>query len=378
MIKKIYLILFAIAMVATIYYNGMNMPVAKYISMAIYAFLFVVALIKNGSRGKVPSIFKSWLMWLTLACVLNLLMSMNRFSFEQIINLEIAMPLMVAFSAYYLFDIKRENLPYYMLPICAISAYFAVISVLSGIGGFVVDEFYEADVVKNQIGAAFTSIAIICLAFMLEIKQQLFKIGYGILSIFCLYPALFFSCRTALLSYLAISVIIVFRNNNKGLILIGVAIGAYALFASNSLEALFYDSVVGRRDVTDMDNLTSGRVTNATQSLRYFFAHPIFGFYGSGDSYNQMPNNAHMFLLYRLTKWGILGAIPFIAIYFSLFKIMIKSFQIKNLLISGALLLAFLESLSEYSPPFGPGSCFTVMFVLIGYFLHELGPKSRV
>jgi len=372
MIKKIYLILYAIAMVATIYYNGMNVPIAKYVSMAIYAFLFLIAVIKSGRKADKPKIFRSWLRWFVLACIVNLLMSMNRFSFDFIINLEIAMPLMVAFSAYYLFDIKRENLPYYMLPICAVAAYFAVKSVLSGLGGFVVTEFYDDDIAKNQIGAAFSSMAIICLVFLLDLKRPVLKIGYGALSVICLYPAVYFACRTALLAYLAVAAILLFRDYKyKGLIILGVLIGAYALFASDSIESILYDSVVGSRDYSDLDDLTSGRITHATKSLAYFFSHPFLGFYGSGESFNQMPPNAHIYLLYRLTKWGILGAMPFIALYLSVFKIMIRSFRSDDLMLAGLLLLAIIESFSEYAPPFGPGSCFIVTFIFVGYYLRN-------
>ena len=372
MTKKIYLILFAIAMVATIYYNGMNVLIAKNISMAIFAFLFLMAVIKSGRKADKPKIFRSWLGWLVLACIVNILMSMNRFSFEFIINLEIAMPLMIAFSAYYLFDIKREKLPYYMLPVCVAAAYFAVGSVLSGLGGFVVSEFYDDDIAKNQIGAAFSSMAIICLVFLLELKRPVVKIGYGALSVICLYPAVFFACRTALLSYFVVSAILVFHYYKfRGLYVLGIAAAAYALFASDWIEAILYDSVVGSRDSSDIDDITSGRITHATQSLVYFFSHPFLGFYGSGESFSQMPPNAHIFLLYRLTKWGIVGAIPFIALYFSVFKIMIRSFRTKNLLIAGLLLLAFIESFSEYAPPFGPGSCFVVTFILVGYYLRN-------
>lgn len=371
--KKLYLVLYAIAMAATIYYNGLNDPRAKLVSMALFAVLFVEALIKSNAKGsKKPKIFKSWLLWIVVACVVNLIMSMNRFTFEQIINLEIAMPLMVAYSAYYLFDIKRERLPYYMLPVCVAAAYLAVLSVTSGIGGFIVDEYYEADVAKNQVGAAFTSMAIICLVFFLDMKRPIFKICYGVLSVICLFPAVFFACRTALLSYFFVAAILVFRNYKfKGLFLLGLVGGAYVLVVSDSLDAILFDSVVGRRDVNDLDDLTSGRITHATKSLAYFLNHPLLGFLGSGDGFDQMPPNAHIYLLYRLTKWGIIGAIPFIALYISVFKVFLNSIRAKDLLIAGLFLLAFIESFSEYAPPFGPGSCFIVSFILLGYYLRE-------
>ena len=371
--RYIYLILYAIAMMATIYYNGSNVKLAKYISMAIYAILFVLAFLKGSMRGgTIPKVFRSWFRWFVLACIVNILFSAGRFGTEIILNVDIAMPLMVAFSSYYLLDIKREKLPYYMFPICVVSAYFAVTSVLSGLGGFVVDEYYEAQVAKNQVGAAFASMAIICLAFLMELKRPFFKIGFGVLSIICLYPAIFFACRTALLSYFIVAAILIFRDYKfKGILILGVIVGAFALLNTDSIEAILYDSVVKDRDTADLNDISSGRLFQATQSLRYFWNHPFLGFYGSGDGYSQMPPNAHNFILYRITKWGIIGAIPFLALYFSVFKMLIRSIRVKNLLLAGTLLLAYIESFSEYSPPFGPGSCFTVMFILLGYYLRN-------
>lgn len=371
MIKKIYLILFAIAMVATLYYNGLNVQIAKYISMAIYGFLFVMAVVKS-TKEKMPILFKSWLFWLMLAGFINLAMLPNVRSIYPILNMDISMPLMVAFSSYYLFDINREKLAYYMLPVCVVAAYLAVISVLSGLGGFMIDEYYKADVAKNQVGAAFTSMAIICLVFLLELNSSIFKIGFGALSIICLYPAVFFACRAALLSYFAVAAFLLYRDYRlKGLILLGLFIGAYVLFAPDSLDAILYDSVVGHRDTDDLDDLSSGRLSIATESLEYFLNHPLLGFYGSGDSYTASYKNAHIFLLYRWAKWGLIGAIPFVALYFSIFKILVRSFRVKDLLLAGTLLLAYIESFAEYAPPFGPGSCFIVTFVLLGYSLKR-------
>jgi O-antigen ligase len=312
--------------------------------------------------------------WLVLAGFVNLLMLPTVRSINPILNLDISMPLMVAFSSYYLFDIKREKLAYYMLPVCAASAYLAVTSVLSGLGGFVIDEYYEASVAKNQVGAAFTSMAIICLVFLLELQKPLFKIGYGALSIICLYPAVFFACRTALLSYIIVAAILLYRDYKfKGLIILGLLIGAYVLYAPDSLEAILYDSVVGHRDADNLDDISSGRISQAAESLAYFLHHPLFGFYGSGDSYNLMPRNAHIFILYRLTKWGIIGAIPFLALYFSILKILVSSFRAKDLLLAGTLLVAYISSFAEYAPPFGPGSCFIITFIFVGYYLRNNG-----
>ena len=148
-------------------------------------------------------------------------------------------------------------------------------------------------------------------------------------------------------------------------------IGLLALVGGESIQEIIYTSIVGSRDVTDMDSLTSGRLSHADLSLDYFLSHPLFGFYGSGDGFNAMPPNAHIYILYRLTKWGLIGAIPYLLLYFSVFKIAYYGYKEKRLLIVGMFLLTFVESFSEYAPPFGPGSCFVPAFVFLGAYMRQ-------
>lgn len=344
--------------------------------MVVFGTLFVLALFKRADIRLRPKVFKTWLVWLLLACGVTFLagplngipLSNTQFYF----NLEIAMPLMVAFSSYYLLDIKRDRLSMYMLPVCAFSAYCAVSAVLNGLGGFVVAETYDVIVAKNQVGAAFTSVAIICLVFAMENKGKVLKLTYVVLSFFCLYPTIFFTCRSALIAYFIVATFLFVRDYGaKSLLLIPLVLMVIAAFGGDSLRSLMYDSIVGNRDANDLDDLSSGRITHLTSSLDYFLRHPILGEFGSGDDMSTFPPNAHVYLIYHLTRWGLLGAIPFIALYFSIFRIFIGSIKKRNLLIAGLLCLAFIESFTEYSPPFGPGSCFTIPYVLIGYYLKR-------
>ena len=376
--KKIYPLLYAIAMAATIYYNGLNDMIAKYVSMAIIGLLFVVALFKALNSQKTPRVFKSWLFWLLLAFFVNLLYGMNQFSYEQLFNISIAMPLMAAFSAYYTFDIKREKLPLFMLPICVFAAYCAVVSVFTGLGGFVIAEHYDDDIAKNQIGAAFATISIISAVFALENKHFAVKIVYWIISVVCMYPSLFFTCRTALLSYLVvIAFLLIGEYGMKHFWKLIPVIAIILIIGGDTINDLLYNSIVGNRDVSDYDDLTSGRFKQARISMDYFLGHPFLGYYGSGPDAGTMPPAAHIFLLFRLTNWGIIGAIPAIVLYFSVFKIFIKSVKTRDLLMAGILFLAFLESFSEFAPPFGPGSCFIIAFIFIGYYLRQNAEVPR-
>lgn len=372
--KKLYTVLYAIAMATTIYYNGTNNQLSKMLSMVVLGALFVLALFKDSNVKFKPKEFKTWVIWIVIACVMNFILGLfNGIPVTDTLfyfNLEIAMPLMVAYSSYYLLDIKRDRLSMYMLPVCAFSAYCAVSAVLNGLGGFVVAETYDVIVAKNQVGAAFTSVAIICLVFAMEDKRMILKLTYIVLSLFCLYPAIFFTCRSALIAYFIVAAFLLVRDYGaKSLFIIPLVLLAFALLGGEGARSLLYDSIVGNRDANDLDDLSSGRITHLTRSLEYFSRHPFLGeLDGNSEPH---PPTAHVFLVYRLTRWGLLGVIPFIALYWSVFKIFLRSIKKRYLLIAGLLCLAFVESFTEYSPPFGPGSCFIVMFILIGYFLRQ-------
>ena len=369
--RTYYYILFVIANAAAIYYNGLNLQMAKNISMTFFALLAIMAFLQMTKLG-CPKIFRKWIKWLIWGCIANFVLAYDKLSVEHLFNLEIVVPLLVAYSSYYLLDIKQEKLYLYLFPICLFAAFSAISSVLSGLGGFHIMEYYDAEIAKNQIGAAFTSIAIICAAFVLEAPKQPFKIGYGFLSVICLYPALCFTCRTAIISYVIVVAYLLFHYYGwKGVFVVPLVVGLIIVIGGNNLSDMLYDSMVGERDASDVDDLTSNRVSQAIISFNYFVNHPLLGFYGSGDDYSMMPPTAHIYLLYRLSKWGLIGAIPFIVLYFSIFKVFLNSLKTKNLLLAGVLLHAFIESFSEYAPPFGPGSCFTLNFVLIGYFLRN-------
>lgn len=366
MVKKFCILLFMIACSATIYYNGLDNNTSKMLAMACFGVLFLFAVFDQIKRRQLLSLFKRWLAWIILAMTVNMLYGLPANSI-----LEIVFPLVVAFESYQLLDIPRNQWSVFFLPLCVFSSVCAVWSVLYGLGSLSIAEYYDNDIAKNQIGAAFTTFAIISAMFVVEEKRLLLKILFTVASIVNLYPALFFTCRTALLCYAIVVCFILFRVYGwRGFIVIPIIVLVVVCMGGSKLGNLLYESIVGTRDIYDVDDISSGRVTYAKISLDYFLEHPFFGYYGAMDGSN-MPPNAHIFLLYRLTKWGLLGSIPFLVLYFSVIKIFFKSIKHREVLVMGTLFLALMESFSEYSPPFGPGSCFIPVFMIVGMYLRN-------
>lgn len=381
MSSKFIYILFSIGLIATIDYNGLNNPRAKLVAMGCFAFLFVLALIrKKNRRENSPNraIFGNWIKWFVIACAVNVF---YYFLFDRdvdVLNQEIALPLMVTFASYTLFDLDEDKQPLFFLLIATFSAFFGFVTITTGLGGFnIVANSGGTELAKNQIGAAYTTVAIIAAVFAMGKNIKLFyRLSFGMLSIFNLYPAIYFGCRTAQLCYCIVVLFLLYEEyGKKAIFLIPVLFIIVFILGGSTLQTTIYEAFIGGRDITDADDLTSNRVTQFWDSFYYFLEHPFLGFYGSGDSYAVMPGNAHMFVMLHLAKWGIIGSIPFLALYFNIFKILLDSIKKKQILLSGTLFLAFTESLAEYAPPFGPGSCFLIIFFIIGIYLkkYEIG-----
>ena len=366
--KYFYYILFGVGLAATIDYNGLNNSTTKVIAMACFALLFLMAARTKDKRRS--HVFMPIFIWYLLACVIN---AVYAFLFNRevdVVNQEILLPLMVAFSSYTLFNLDREKFRLFFLPICAFSVYSGVKTVSQSLGSLVLVQGEELEFAKNQMGANYASIAIICAVFATEGQKVVLKLSYLALSLLNMLPVVLLSCRTAVVGYaLVVFVLIYERYKMKSVLLVPFLLLILFFIGGDNLLTTLNDSFVAGRDVDDADSISSGRVTRILESFDYYLSHPLFGFYGSGDGYNIMPQNVHMFLLYKLTKWGTVGAIPFLALYFYFFKIAIKSAKEKNVLVASLLFLAFFESLGEYAPPFGPGSCFLTMFFLVGIYL---------
>jgi len=376
-----YNLLFVLGTLAAAYYNGVNFTPAKYAAMGIFGLLFVFALAKASKIGINP-LFKKWAIWILIAMGINLLYEYTR---VEAFPMEVSMPLMIAFSATYLFTLDYDQLRRWFIPMSAMLAAIAVMSVIYGIGSFTINENSGGlEIAKNQIGPCFSTIAIVCYIFAMQKDSKLWvRAWFFAATVLNLYPPLYMGSRAALLSFFVVAIFVTFREYKvKGIFVLSLLVySALIIFGKFELMDSLYTSFVGGRNVNDFSDMTSGRDVNMKLSWDYFGKHPIFGFYGSGDDYSRMPPNAHIFLLNRITKWGLFGAVPYLALYFSIFRQLYRSFKMGNVIVFGVLFVAIFLSFAEYAAPFGPGSTYTLTYLILGMFLRKelmgLGSLNR-
>ena len=194
---------------------------------------------------------------------------------------------------------------------CALTGAIAVYSVSAGLGGFVIN---ENSVVLNlqRIKLVLPSMYLLSLLFVALMHNGTKLIYRGCILVF---PYLIFIQHFSLLSY---SIVVCYFICVLILIFPGISVGReslqylfiialLAVFGGDTIQDMLYSSIVGERDATDMDSKYDIWSINYTQRHHFpIFISSAIRIFGSGDGFDLMPPNAHIFILFRLTKWGIL------------------------------------------------------------------------
>lgn len=168
--------------------------------------------------------------------------------------------------------------------------------------------------------------------------------------------------RATLLSACYIIYYYIFHSNNNKLklwiIVLSVLFIGYLAISSNAYELIMKGIILGGRDATDMNSLSSNRLILFTIALQRIPQHPWLG---SGDYYvDCMPLN-------MLTQYGVWGLTIVLIFLYYIFKTLLKSRPIHPITtIAYIIFMAFIiNALFEARPPFGPGvKCFFVWLLL--------------
>ena len=169
--------------------------------------------------------------------------------------------------------------------------------------------------------------------------------------------------RATLLSAAYIIYYYIFHSNNKKLkvwiITLSLLSIGYLTISSNAYELIMNGIILGGRDATDINSLSSNRVILFAIALQRIPQHPWLG---SGDYYvDCMPLNI-------LTQYGIWGLVIVLIFLYYIFKTLSKLKRTDpTSTIAYIVFMAFIvNALFEARPPFGPGiKCFFV-WLLIG------------
>lgn len=218
---------------------------------------------------------------------------------------------------------------------------------------------------KNSAGQILLSCAFLTFLFF-NSQNKAFYWGSRFLAIILLIIMVMLRSRATLVSAAVMLGYYILASKNKklkwGLILLLVLGCAYIALNSSASDIIVQGILMGGRDASDVDSLSSGRLILFTIALQLIPQHPWIG---CGKYYvDCLPLNI-------LTEFGIIGLTILLSFLLILFIILRKK-QESGKIQQGAyvMYLSFLANgLFEAQPPFGPGMKCFALWMLIGFAL---------
>lgn len=225
---------------------------------------------------------------------------------------------------------------------------------------------------KNSIA----SILLCCSFFVFMFYTPRSKICYWgsrFLAVFILVVMVMTRSRATLASGIYILYYFVFKTKSKRLrrwiVILSILMIAYLVLNANMYDLFVNGILLGGRDATDMNSISSNRLILFTIALQRIPQHPWIG---SGDYYvDCMPLN-------YLTEYGIFGLIIVLCFLYYIWRKLEKTTtDNKVYTATQVMFFAFLvNALLEARPPFGPGTKCFFLWMLFGFALAE-GKRNK-
>lgn len=225
------------------------------------------------------------------------------------------------------------------------------------------DYIYEQ---KNS-AAQIIGCTIIATGFLIKPNKKWVIVGKYMALSFMFLIIIAIQCRTALVGLIITATVyyfLVLRGKKKIFVTVVLLIALVAAFHVDIvMQYVVKAFVFTERQTLSLDNFTSGRITYFENAIQVFKEHPIFG-----TGHFRVDN----LYLCSLSDVGLIGAVPFMVLWLSR---IVKSFRgfskNKNAFNSCVICLTvfyFSESMFEAYPPFGPGVCAFMFWIICAFF----------
>lgn len=272
----------------------------------------------------------------------------------------------------YQLNLKNKIYTYLLLIYAMVSIFLGYASITTYLTSFSMEENMYAIDAKNQIGAI-VSLACFAIFYVAQCSsnKRLTIISYTLFAaLFILL--LYIRCRTALLALIITVILTLYKINESHKLAVYFLCGLILMIVfANQITTIFYDAFIGDRGVANMDDLSSNRLERNEQAITYLSNHLFIG----EMRYHSGIEIIHNYILNRLVRYG-LWAFPLMIIYFTIgIKTLKQTFLFKRFTIHDigyfAMLIPFICSLLEPDAPFGPGSVYSLVYILFGYSLNK-------
>lgn len=208
---------------------------------------------------------------------------------------------------------------------------------------------------------------------MIPIKSKYSFIRYPVL-IFMLYIILLLKSRTVILQIAIVFFFLMFKSGDKKLILYSIIVllfGIILIAYSDNLSSIFIEGILfGGRDITDLNDVSSGRFSMFYSFPRLFNENIFFG-----RGYYFIES----FPLATLLQVGILGSLIIFSFLYWTFRTIREKFIYTNNFDLSLIILFYsflFNSLFEEQAPFGPGAKSFLFWLPFGFVLFKRAQRS--
>jgi hypothetical protein len=254
----------------------------------------------------------------------------------------------------------------------AISALSIVFTFSSG---FEIQDRY-LPIPKNQVAPAFGVASILSLYFGF-MKKGFCKLYYYIITLLLLSSILVIRCRSIIVAvFLTILIFTFFYISNRKYKIIFIA---STIILISTLGQFIYDAIFLNFDVSDIDSITTGRVSTYEQGINFILEYPFGGMLEGHYSYG---STIHNYILYNIVNYGVFISFVLFVIYFKYIFTIINGIRNNSLKFYevGPLVMVviMIASLFEYTYPYSPGSAIFFPFFLIGQYFNKQSLYSKI
>lgn len=272
-------------------------------------------------------------------------------------------------------NIQENDMEIVIIVFGVSSIILGVYSMYYYVGAITLGDYMYAVEAKNMIGQIVASSGVGLLVISFSNKNRfLIKVSLLVFSLVLLFVL---RCRTALLAFLVFGFCYYMRASQTKYKLFFILMFLILLpFILAPLMSFMETVFVGRRDILDLDDLSSGRMERNIAAIAFFMEHPLMGELVTASD---IPN-IHNYLLHRLVNYGLF-VIPLFVVFFRLLFYNMRNWFRLNVRKSGCvgiwmMFIPLFCSMLEPSAPFGPGLVQAMPFFVLGYSMGFVDRNS--
>lgn len=235
---------------------------------------------------------------------------------------------------------------------------------------------------KNSKGPMIDFSILFTIFLILNLKNKILKFFLSSSIIFEFIVLNLMRSRADLLALYIVLIIFVLKSIRKrlllALIIIITSILLFIIFLPNlvnSISSTLIEVFIKNYNVNNLNSLSAGRLYYYNQALKIFETNPIMGTLGLQNYY---VDNAFLTLIANYGLIGMILYVPFIGfLFYKIFANLLKA-SIKELrfYISLAWLVTLIISLFEGLPPFGPGTTYLIVWILLPLITSKVEKKK--